>query len=144
MLDEIPRRFMEAPRSVIPDSHRDLLDRPLLAMLGTIQPDGTPQVMPMWADLADGLVRINTAIGRQKHANMVRNPHVSVLVVDPHDDFRFIEVRGDVVLITAEGANAHADKLIAEYRGPEHIPTDPRSETRVIVSIRPRRVIVNG
>ena len=129
---------------MIPDSHRDLLDRPLLAMLGTIQPDGTPQVMPMWADLADGHVRVNTAVGRQKHANMMRNPHVSVLVVDPDDDFRFIEIRGDVVLITAEGANEHADKLITEYRGAEHVPTAPRTETRVIASIRPRRVIVNG
>ena len=129
---------------MIPDSHRDLLDRPLLAMLGTIQPDGTPQVMPMWADLADGLIRVSTAIGRQKHANMMKNPHVSVLIVDPDDDFRFIEVRGDVVLITAEGANEHADKLIAEYRGPSHVPTAPRSETRVIVSIQPRRVIANG
>lgn len=129
---------------MIPESHRDLLDRPLLAMLGTIQPDGNPQVMPMWADLANGLVRVNTAIGRQKHANMLKNPHVSLLVVDPDDDFRFIEVRGDVVLITAERANAHADKLISEYQGPEHVPTTPRSETRVIVSIQPRRVIVNG
>ena len=129
---------------MIPQSHRDLLDRPLLAMLGTIQPDGTPQVMPMWADLADGLVRVNTAIGRQKHANMVRNPHVSILVVDPDDEFRFIEVRGDVVLITSDGAEAHADKLITEYRGAEHVPTAPRSETRIMVAIEPRRVIVNG
>ena len=113
-------------------------------MLGTIHPDGTPQVIPLWADLADGLVRVNTARGRQKHANMVRNPHVSLLVVDPDDEFRFIEVRGDVVLITTDGADAHADKLITEYRGPEHVPTTPRSETRVMVSIRPRRVIVNG
>ncbi len=129
---------------MIPESHRDLLDRPLLAMLGTIQPDGTPQLMPMWADLADGLVRVNTALGRQKHANMARNPHVSLLVVDPDDDFRFIEVREDVVLITTDGANAHADKLITEYRGAEHVPTAPRSESRVLVVIRPRRVIVNG
>lgn len=129
---------------MIPESHRDLLDRPLLAMLGTIQPDGAPQVMPMWADLADGLVRVNTARGRQKLANMVRNPHVSVLVVDPNDEFRFIEVRGEVVLITTDGADAHADKLIKEYRGPEHVPTAPRSETRVTVAIRPHRVIVNG
>ncbi len=130
--------------SLIPESHRDLLEQPLLAMLGTIQPDGTPQVMPMWVDLADGLVRVNTALGRQKHANMVRNPHVSLLVVDPDDEFRFIEVRGDVVLITSDGAEAHADKLIAEYRGAGHVPTAPRTETRVTVSIGPRRVIVNG
>jgi len=129
---------------VIPESHRDLFERPLLAMLATIQPDGSPQVMPMWADLSDGLVRVNTAIGRQKHANMTKDPRVSVLVVDPDDDFRFIEVRGDVVLITADGASEHADKLITDYRGAEHVPTTPRTETRVIVAIQPRRVIANG
>jgi predicted pyridoxine 5'-phosphate oxidase superfamily flavin-nucleotide-binding protein len=42
--------------SVIPDSHRDLLERPLYAHLATVRPDGKPQVNPMWFGW-DGEVR---------------------------------------------------------------------------------------
>ncbi len=37
----------------IPASHRPLLDRPLYASLGTIRPDGTVPVNPMWVETID-------------------------------------------------------------------------------------------
>ncbi|MCV5275419.1 pyridoxamine 5'-phosphate oxidase family protein, partial [Escherichia coli] len=64
----------------IPESHRDLLERPILAVLATVQPDGQPQVTPVWADLHEGCVRINTAAGRQKHKNLLARPQATVLV----------------------------------------------------------------
>ncbi|MFC6565714.1 pyridoxamine 5'-phosphate oxidase family protein [Actinoplanes utahensis] len=33
---------------IIPEEHRDLLERPLIADLATVREDGTPQVNPMW------------------------------------------------------------------------------------------------
>lgn len=129
----------------IPDSHRDLLDRPIVVSLATLQPDGSPQVMPMWADLMDGKVRVNAAVGRQKHANMVARPVVSVLVIDPDDPFRFIEIRGRIISWSVEqDAELHADKLITEYRGAEFVPTEPRTETRSMFSIEPVRVLTGG
>ncbi len=129
----------------IPDSHRDLLERPIVVSLATLQPDGSPQVMPMWADLSDGMVRVNAAVGRQKHANMVARPEVSVLVVDPDDPFRFLEVRGRVVSWSVErDAELHADKLITEYRGTAFVPSEPRSETRSMFVIEPVRVLTSG
>lgn len=123
----------------IPNSHRDLLDRPIVVSLATIQSDGSPQVMPMWADLDRDVIRVNTAYGRQKCTNMLKRPAVSVLVIDPDDGFRFIEVRGRAEA-SNEDADAHADKLTREYRGPEHVPTEPRQETRVVFRIIPEWV----
>ncbi|MFJ5531280.1 pyridoxamine 5'-phosphate oxidase family protein [Streptomyces sp. NPDC093261] len=33
---------------LVPESHRDLLTRPLFGHLATIRPDGRPQANPMW------------------------------------------------------------------------------------------------
>ena len=60
--------------TAIPDSHRDLFERPVLASLAAILPNGQPQVTPVWVDEADGCVRVNTARGRQKHRNYGRPP----------------------------------------------------------------------
>lgn len=127
----------------IPESHRDLLELPLVVSLGTINPDGSPQVMPMWVDLDGDEVRINTAAGRQKYWNMLHRPQVSVLAIDPDDGHRFLEIRGEAVLAD-EDANAHADALIVSYQGAKHVPTAPRTETRVVFRIRPVRVLASG
>jgi hypothetical protein len=34
--------------TVIPDTHRDLLERPLFGHVGTLRDDGAVQVNPMW------------------------------------------------------------------------------------------------
>lgn len=68
----------------------------------------------------DGCVLINTTLERQKGRNMQANPRVTVLVIDPHDSSRWIEVRGRVVEMTQTGAEQHADYLTQLYRGKPH------------------------
>ena len=83
---------------------------------------------------------------------MRKNPKVTVLVIDPDDGARFIEVRGDVFEITQEGAIEHADKLTQAYSGGEQqqfygdvYPKETRDkETRVIFKILPTKVNVNA
>src|SRR5699024_10325993 len=65
----------------IPDEFRDLLERPIVVSLATVMPQGAPQVNPVWADLVDGKVRINTVTGRQKHRNLIDRRDVTVLVI---------------------------------------------------------------
>ena len=134
----------------IPHSHRDLLARPVHGVLSTLMPDGQPQSSLVWIDY-DGLdVLINTALERQKCRNMLNNPKVSLLVVDPEDTSRFIEVRGQVAEITTNGAIAHADRLTRRYTGKAQFygdiyPVERQSqETRVIVRIRPFKVTLDA
>jgi PPOX class probable F420-dependent enzyme len=131
---------------MIPDSHRDLLARPVYGVLATMMPDGQPQSSLVWVDYDGAHVLINTTMERQKCRNMRANPKVALLVVDPANAERWIEVRGQVAHITRAGAIAHADKLTQRYTGKPHFYGDvyeaerERQETRVIVEITPVKV----
>ena len=84
----------------IPDTHRDLLQTPVHAVLTTMMPDGAPQSSIVWVDVDGEYVLINTTLERQKGRNMRNNPKVTVLVIDPRDSSRWIEIRGKVTEMT--------------------------------------------
>ena len=98
----------------IPASHLDLLTRPIPAVLTTLMPDGQPQSSLMWCDCDGQCARINTTAERRKGRNMLADPRVTLLIVDPDDTSRYIEIRGRVEL-TQEGAIAHLDELTRQY-----------------------------
>lgn len=130
--------------TTVPDSHRDLLDRPILISLATVQPDGQPQVTPVWADYVDGQVRINTAAGRQKHTNLLERPQATVLVIDPDNGQRYVEIRGRVASSSEEGADEVIDALAKQYLGVDTYPYRNPAETRVTFLIEPVRVVTSG
>jgi PPOX class probable F420-dependent enzyme len=134
----------------IPASHLDLLTRPICGVLTTMGASGHPQSSLVWVDVdRDGLARVNTALERQKGRNLLANPKVSLLVVDPDDTARFIQIRGDAELVT-EGALEHLDALTREYTRHPHYygvvyPVKQRGrETRVICRIHARRVTLDA
>ncbi len=129
---------------VIPDKYRDLFSKRAFASLGTLMPDGTPQVTPVWVDLDGDLVVINTAKGRQKDRNMRRDPRVSLAIIDPDNPYRYLEIRGRVAEITEQGADAHIDKMAKKYLGADKYPYRQASETRVMYKIQPERANVMG
>src|SRR5512132_4297322 len=98
-------------RNTIPNSHIDLFQKPVHGVLTTLMSDGMPQSSIVWVDYDGKYVLINTTLERQKGRNMQLNPKVSVLVIDPKDSSRWVEVRGHVIEMTCDGADAHADKL---------------------------------
>lgn len=128
--------------ATIPESHRDLLDRPIVVSLATVMPDTQPQVTPVWADLVDGKVRINTAAGRQKEKNLRERKVATVLVIDPENPMRWLEIRGEVTSITEEDGIAVIDKLAKDYLNVEPYPWHNEKETRVTCLITPTRVLV--
>jgi PPOX class probable F420-dependent enzyme len=133
----------------IPASHLDLLRRAICGVLTTIGANAQPQSSLVWVDHDGECARINTTLQRQKGCNMLANPKVSLLVVDPDDTGRFIQVRGDAELVT-DGALEHLDELTRTYtRHPAYYgyvyPVGQRSrETRVICRIHARRVTLGA
>lgn len=129
----------------IPDSHKDLVEQPVHAVLTTMMPDGQPQSSLVWCDYDGTHVRVNTTRERQKGKNMQANPKVSLLVIDRLDAGRWIEVRGEVE-ITEEGALEHLDEITLHYTSKPcyygHIfPEEQRAkETRIICKIKPTKV----
>ncbi len=128
----------------IPEKYRDLFERPIVVSLATVLPDGQPQVTPVWCDLHDGRLRVNTAKGRRKHRDMVERPQVTVMALDPDNPFRYVEVRGRVVEITEEGADAHIDALAKQYLGVDRYPNHSDQEIRVICVIEPHVISAMG
>ncbi len=127
-----------------PESVKDLLsdEKRAFAFLATIMPDGSPQVTPVWFDVEDGLIRINTARGRVKERNLRARPKVALAIVDPDDPYRYVQIRGTVVEEREEGAREHINRLARKYRGEPEFPwTEPPK--RVMFMIRPDKVFTN-
>ncbi|MEW6208993.1 MAG: PPOX class F420-dependent oxidoreductase [Acidobacteriota bacterium] len=129
---------------VIPEQFLDLFEKKVFAHLGTVMPNGSPQVTPVWVDFDGSHVLVNSARGRQKDKNMKRNPAVSLSLADPENPYRYLEVRGRVVAITEEGASEHINKMAKKYLGVDEYPYRQPGEVRVLYKIEPLRVTSMG
>jgi PPOX class probable F420-dependent enzyme len=128
----------------IPDKYRDLFTKRAFASLGTLMPDGSPQVTPVWCDFDGEHVIVNSAKGRQKDKNIRRDPRVALAVIDPDNPYRYLEIRGRVAEITEQGADAHIDKMAKKYLGADKYPYRQPGEQRVMYKIQPERVSTMG
>lgn len=118
-----------------------MIDHPNLGYLATVDPDGSPQVSPVWVDRRNGHIVINTATGRVKERNMRREPRVAISVVNRDDQYDKVDVRGRVVeTIRGEEADRHIDFLARKYTGQDTYPWRRPGEERVIFVIAPERV----
>ena len=133
-------RCMTTPE--IPDSHKDLLSAQV-GVLGTIGASGRPQLSVTWF-LADGdTVKISLNTSRQKVKNLQADPKASFLIVDPENPYKYIELRGDAE-ISPDDDYAFADELGGKYGGADLRERDQPGEARVVVTIKPARVVTWG
>jgi PPOX class probable F420-dependent enzyme len=125
-------------------SHLDLLDRPLLAALATRMPNGLPQTQPVWFERAGNDILVNTTRERRKGRNLAADPRATVLILDPDDSSRWVELRCDAEL-TEVGAEDHLERLAHRYTGHGYYgpiyPAARRSrERRLLVRLHPRSI----
>jgi len=125
---------------VLSAEQRELFEAPNIGHLATINRDGTPQVTPVWVDVQDDEILINSAEGRTKVRNVRRDPHVSVEVVDRDNPYHTVTVQGRVVEITSQGADEHIDSLAKKYLGKDKYPFRQPGEQRVILRIATEKV----
>ena len=112
-----------------------LLRAPSPCFLGTVMPDGSPQMTQTWVDTDGTHVLVNTVAGFQKVRNMERDPRVALNVADPTAVARYYAVRGRVVSITADGAAEHIEQLAQKYLGGPYPWYGGRDQTRLLVTI---------
>ena len=96
----------------------NLLREPAFCQIASLMPDGSPQITQVWVDTDGEHILVNTAEGRQKVRNIRRDPRVAVNVVDPADAWRLATIRGRVVDITTEGADALIADLASAFESP--------------------------
>lgn len=123
---------------------RDLANAANFATFTTLFGDGRPQTQVMWVGADDEHILINTEIDRQKHRNVSSDPRVAVTVIDADNPYHYAEIRGEVVeQVRGQEARDHIDALSQVYRGKDY-PEEQIGTERVILRIRPDRVLHRG
>ena len=95
---------------MLTDDDITLLNQNHVAVVATVGDDGSLHQTPVWIDTDGDAVLFNTTTDRVKHRNLTRNPHVSVIVVDSANPFRWLSIQGTAELVTT-GADQHIDRL---------------------------------
>lgn len=120
----------------IPDDLADLLERPLYGSLGTVRPDGTVQVNPMWYEFDGESVRFTHTTFRAKYRNLQNNPAMSLLITDPGNPQRYLEVRGALAQVIPDPTGAFFVRLGQRYGDPDsHPPADRADRVILVMSI---------
>ena len=124
----------------IPESHLDIFEKKSFGVLSTLMPDGSPQSSVIWLHYNDGCIYFNSITGRQKYRNIKKDPKVTLLITDPDNPYRYIEVRGKITVITSRKANEFVDALAKKYLGFDVYPNHRIGVTRVIYKLVPEKI----
>lgn len=115
-----------------------LLDGRNYAVLATVNADGSPQTSAMWVGRDGADLLMSTVEGRVKHRNLVRDPRVSVTVIDSADPENYVELRGTVTMTQDIGRRVDTD-LSWKYDSKDPGEDKPGA-VRVVVRITVTRV----
>lgn len=124
--------------ATLPDAARALVDAPELATIATVEPDGQPQLSPVWVKRDGDDILFSTTKGRRKPKNLGRTPQISVLMWPKDSPYTYLEVRGTATVIEDPEA-ALINELSLKYEG-EAYPDKPEEE-RLIVRVTPAKVL---
>ena len=120
----------------------ELFQKKNLVFIATINPDGSPQLTPVWGNYSDEHILINTAEGRIKHKNVQKDPRVAVSVVDYNNPLNMTTIRGKVIQIIPDYDYSHANELTMQYMGISEYPYKRVNEKRIILKIKPEKIFV--
>lgn len=125
----------------IPEQYLDLLSREkkAFAYLALVRSDGSPQVTPIWFDYDGTHFIFNTARGRVKDRIMHRHPKVAFVITDPGNPYRYIQVNGQIVTESEEGAVEMIRSLNVKYQGHPNYNI-PQGQVRVTYKVLAERV----
>jgi PPOX class probable F420-dependent enzyme len=113
----------------IPDSVRSFLDDTRYASIATLDPDGMPRPVVTWYTLEGDAIILSSAVGRRWPTNLLRDPRMSLTVIDAADAYRWVGMTGIATRI-GDQARAQADiaGMARRYR-----VNDPEGAERTIV-----------
>lgn len=118
----------QMPRLDLPDHVRAFLREPNFVAIATVDPDGAPRQAVIWFTLDGDDIIVNSKVGRRWPANLLRDPRVSLAVIDRADGLRWVGITGTAEPVTDQ-PTAQAD--IAEMARRYHAD-DPVEAERLI------------
>jgi len=116
----------------LPDSVKRILQDKAYGHVITYGAGGKPQVTMVWVDHEGDEVLFNTAEGRLKPKNLLRDPRVTISVQDRNDPQSYMVFHG-TASISEAGADPHIDKLAKRFLGVDKYPFRRPGEKRLIV-----------
>ncbi|WP_318202760.1 PPOX class F420-dependent oxidoreductase [Streptomyces sp. SCL15-4] len=129
--------------AVLSDRLKSVLDDKVFIVVGTLQPDGSPQLSPVWVKRDGDDLLFSTTVDRRKYLNLQRDPRVTAVVLNPESPYEYAEIRGTAEMTTDDGPEL-INELSRKYTGKDYKDFNPDSVNdaqRVVVRIRPRKVV---
>ncbi len=125
----------------LPDEVLRALEGPQFWHLATINPDGSPQVTPVWVMPANGRILVNSILGRKKARNLRGEPRVALSWQNPESPYSNASIQGRVVeSYTGDRAEADIDALGEKYLGERPYPWRRPGQQRITFLIEPTHV----
>ncbi|MCB0880737.1 MAG: PPOX class F420-dependent oxidoreductase [Thermoleophilia bacterium] len=120
----------------LPSDRADLLDRPLIAHVGVVAPDGAPRTFPMWFVRDGDAFGFTTSRDRPQARWLAPGDAFAMSIVDPGNPYRYAGVGLRLVACEPDPAAAFFHRLADRYG---LSVTLERPETRVVLRARPTR-----
>jgi PPOX class probable F420-dependent enzyme len=140
--DSIPRTDLHAG---VTELNKDELARLFqfrnLIYIGTISKDGSPHITPVWAEMVDDLILINTFEESAMIKHITNDKRVAVSVVEQNNPFNMVSIKGKVLEQTSDGADEHLKKLAKRYLGIGKYYYRKPNHKRVILKIKPEKIM---
>jgi PPOX class probable F420-dependent enzyme len=116
-----------------------LLSRPNFAHLSTLMPDGSPNTTPVWIGVRDDRILIGSGEGSLKVRNLRRDPRLSLSVIDFHDPYEEVQIRGRVAEFRDDSKFEIMDEISRKYTGKEFPWRDPAGRVALIIEVEKAR-----
>jgi PPOX class probable F420-dependent enzyme len=117
------------------DDVRQLVDRPNFAHLATIMSDGSPQSAPVWIGREENLLLVCTEASSLKGRNTLRDPRVSISIVDFVDPYSEVQIRGRVIEQRPDPELRHFDAMSEKYIGKPWPYRDEKSPIVLVIEV---------
>jgi PPOX class probable F420-dependent enzyme len=112
-----------------------------LAFLATLSKNGSPHVTPVWAEMVDDLILINTFESSAKNKHITNDKRIALAVVDQNNPFNMVSIKGRVIDQTTEGADDHLKRLARKYLGIGKYYYRKPNHKRIIIKIKPEETM---
>ncbi len=125
--------------AAIPDDIRAMLSEPIFFHAATVNPDASPQVSIVWADIDGDLIRFSTAEGRAKPRNLRNDPRIAVSFTPPDDPYRNIVLNGRAVEIEPKGMGL-IDHMARKYTDADSYQWSQPGDVRIDIAMEIDRI----
>jgi len=130
--------------TVIPETHADLLDKPVFWHIATTGPEGGLQSSPVWAGWDGEYFRFSLTKARQKYRNLQNDPSIALSGIDPENPYRYLELRGVVERFDDDSSNAFIDSMAKKYMDKDKYPFHQPGDERVVTVVKPSHATTMG